>query len=195
MEPVAKEPDAHVVFELTIEDGWPPVGSERLWAFHLGDDRYRIDNVPWFVRDLAVADVVRAHVPNPDSNPVFDEVLERSDHVTIRLICFRSGPLGGDLARALEPFTALGVYGEGVTQYGMVALDIEAKAPLAAIAVASAEVLMTVPGSTRKAGSRKLGSPRRKGNRAHTSAAGGYGNCLEASAHQRDAFTGYAADG
>lgn len=30
---------------------------------------------------------------------------------------------GGDLARALEPFTALGVYGEGVSQYGMLALD------------------------------------------------------------------------
>jgi hypothetical protein len=133
VEPDVEEPDAHVIFELTVEDGWPPVGSERLWAFHLGDDRYRIDNVPWFVRDLAVADVVRAHVPSSDSHPVFDEILERSDHVTIRLICFRSGPLGGDLAQALEPFTALGVYGEGVARYGMVALDIEPTAPLAAI--------------------------------------------------------------
>ena len=124
------------MFELTVEDGWPPVASERLWAFDLGDDRYQIDNVPWFVRDLAVGDVVRAQVRSPDSNPVFDVVLERSDHVTIRLICFRNGPLGGDLARALEPFTALGVYGEGVAQYGMVALDIEPTAPLAAIAAA-----------------------------------------------------------
>jgi len=132
----AKDPDAHVVFELTVEDGWPPVGSERLWAFDLGDNRYRIDNVPWFVRDLAVGDVVRAQMPRPDSNPVFDEVLERSDHVTIRLICFRSGPLGGDLAQALEPFTAMGVYGEGAAQYGLVALDIEPTAPLAAIVAA-----------------------------------------------------------
>lgn len=136
MEPDVEEPDAHVVFELTVEDGWPPAGSERLWAYSLGDDRYRIDNVPWFVRDLAVADVVRAQVPSPESNPVFEEVLERSDHVTIRLICFRSGPLGGDQARALEPFTALGVYGEGAAQYGMVALDIEPTAPLAAIVAA-----------------------------------------------------------
>jgi hypothetical protein len=64
---------------------------------------------------------------------VFVEVVERSDHVTVRLICFRRGPLEGDLARALEPFTALGVYGEGVTQYGMLALDIGPTAPLAAI--------------------------------------------------------------
>jgi len=33
----------------------------------------------------------------------------------------------------LEPFTALGVYGEGVSQYGMLALDIPPTAPLPAI--------------------------------------------------------------
>lgn len=129
-------PDAHVVFELPVEDGWPPVGSERVWAFHLGEDRYRIDNAPWFVRDLAVGDVVRAAASGAGPDPVFSELVERSDHVTIRLVCFREGPLGGDLARALEPFTALGVYGEGAPQYAMVALDIEPTAPLPAIASA-----------------------------------------------------------
>jgi hypothetical protein len=126
-------PEAHVVFELAVEDGWPPVGSERVWAHHLGGDHYRINNVPWFVHDLAVGDVVRAQTHGSDSHPVFVEVVERSDHVTIRLICFRRGPLAGDLARALEPFTALGVYGAGVQQYGMLALDIEPTAPLPAI--------------------------------------------------------------
>ncbi|MGO4604582.1 DUF4265 domain-containing protein [Terrabacter sp. 2YAF2] len=82
------------IFELAVEDGWPPVGSERAWAFHLGEDRYRIDNPPWFVPDLAVGDVVRAEASQPDSHPVFKEIVQRSDHVTIRLICFRDGPLG-----------------------------------------------------------------------------------------------------
>jgi hypothetical protein len=45
--------------------------------------------------------------------------------VTIRLICFRNGPLGGDLALAKEPFTRFGVYAEGVAQYGMLALDVK----------------------------------------------------------------------
>ncbi|MFL6109609.1 MAG: DUF4265 domain-containing protein [Marmoricola sp.] len=122
------------MFQLeTDEDGWPPVGSERVWAFHLGGDRYRIDNVPWFVRDVAVGDVVRAQAPDADSHPVFIEMVEQSDHVTIRLVCFRSGPLEADLARALEPFTALGVYGEGASQYGMLALDIPPTAPLPAV--------------------------------------------------------------
>jgi hypothetical protein len=126
-------PDAHVVFELPVEDGWPPVGSERVWAFHLGRDQYRIDNAPWFVRDLAVGDVVRAEAPDADSNPVFVDLVERSEHITIRLICFRDGPLQGDLARALESFTALGVYGEGMSRYGMLALDIQPTDPLSAV--------------------------------------------------------------
>ena len=128
-----RAPGAHVVFELAVQDGWPPVVSERVWAFHLGADRYRIDNPPWFVPDLAVGDVVRAQAPDADHHPVFVNVVERSDHVTIRLICFRKGPLEGDLTRALEPFTALGVYGEGAAQYGMLALDIAPTAPLAEI--------------------------------------------------------------
>lgn len=129
----ADAPDSRVIFELAVEDGWPPVGSERMWASDLGTGHYRIDNVPWFVRDLAVGDVVRAQAPDANSHPVFIEMVEKSDHSTVRLICFRGGPLEGDLARALAPFTALGVFGEGAPQYGMLALDIEPDAPLQAI--------------------------------------------------------------
>lgn len=119
-----------MVFELDNEDGWPPVGTERVWAFSRGRDRYVIDNVPWFVRDLAVGDVVRAVSPDSHSHPVFQEVLRRSDHVTIRVICFRAGPLEGDLARAADPFVQLGVHVEAASQYGLLALDIGAEAPL-----------------------------------------------------------------
>lgn len=48
-------------FALDVDaDGWPPVGSEGVWAEPLGCDRYRIRNTPWFVQDLAVDDVVTA---------------------------------------------------------------------------------------------------------------------------------------
>lgn len=132
-EPGADGPDAHVVFELDVQDGWPPVASERVWAYDRGDDTYVIDNPPWFVRDLAVGDVVRAMSPYAASQPVFQQLMRRSDHVTIRLACFRSGPPAGDLARAIEPFRRLGVYAEGAGQYGMVALDIAPTDPMAEI--------------------------------------------------------------
>jgi hypothetical protein len=35
------------------EDGWPPAESEGLWAVPLGGNAYRIDNTPWFARNVA----------------------------------------------------------------------------------------------------------------------------------------------
>jgi hypothetical protein len=124
-------PDSRVIFPLEVdEEGWPPVGSERVWAYALGEDRYRVDNAPWFVRDLAIGDVVEAIAPDPESHPVFTRILEKSDHLTIRLVCFRAGPLAGDLQAILDVFVPLGAYGEGASQYAMVALDIPAGVPL-----------------------------------------------------------------
>lgn len=124
-------PDAHVVFPLDVdEDGWPPVGAERVWAVPLGGDHYRIDNVPWFVRDLACDDVVVAIAPEEGQHPVYVRTHEKSSHLTIRVVCFRSGPLKGDLGAVADAFTRLGVYAEGVAQYGIVALDIPPTASL-----------------------------------------------------------------
>lgn len=135
-QPEARGPiaNAHVVFELEAdEDGWPPVRSERVWAHALGEDHYRIDNPPWFVPDLAVGDIVRASTPHPESDPVFQEMVERSDHVTVRIIVFKDGPLGGQLQPVFDAFTPFGVHCEGAHQYRIVALDVPADASLRGI--------------------------------------------------------------
>ncbi|MDT0164167.1 DUF4265 domain-containing protein [Actinotalea sp. AC32] len=72
--------------------------------------------------------------PDRHSHPVFSEMVQRSDHLTIRLVFLRSGRLRGGLTRAAEPFQRLGVYVEGVGQYGMLALDIKPSDPLDQIA-------------------------------------------------------------
>ncbi len=92
-----------------------------------------MNNVPWFVRNLAVDDVVSAEAPSPNTYPVFREVVQPSSHVTIRLIVFRSGPLRGELQPVLDVFGPMDVYVEGALQYGMVALDIPPEAPLGKI--------------------------------------------------------------
>lgn len=117
-------PTAHVIFPLDVEDGWPPINSERLWAYDLGDERYKIDNVPWFVRDLAIDDVVHAVAPNAESHPVFKSMLERSGHLTIRIACLPQGPLGGECSPVVDEFVGLGAYAEGFAKYRMVALDL-----------------------------------------------------------------------
>ena len=123
-------PDARVVFPLDVRDGWPPVASERLWAFSLGNGLYRVNNVPWFVRNLAVDDVVSAEAGSDEVHPVFRALVEPSSHITVRVIVLRSGPLLGELQPVVDVFAPLGVYVEGVQQYGMVALDIPPEAPL-----------------------------------------------------------------
>lgn len=104
-------------------EGWPPVGSEGMWAEAVGDDSYRIANTPWFVRNLAMGDVVRA-LAGSDGVLWATDRLEQSGHCTIRVIPAASGPLSGDLQAVLDALVPFGVRGEGATQYGMVALDI-----------------------------------------------------------------------
>lgn len=88
-------PDAKIVIPLTQDDaGWPPAATESMWATSLGGDRYRIANVPFFAPNLAVNDIVRARTtgvpsdagPDATATPTFLEILEPSEHVTLRLI-------------------------------------------------------------------------------------------------------------
>ena len=113
-------------------DGWPPADSEGLWAEPLGGDQYRIDNTPWFVRNLATDDVVRA-VADPDGILWATDRVQWSGRMTIRVVPRRAGPLGGDRQAVLDAFKPYGVSGEGIEQYGMVALDISPDADLLAV--------------------------------------------------------------
>ncbi len=114
----------HVIFELEVEDGWPPVSAERVWAVPLGNERFRLRNVPWFVRGVAEDDVVHAVAPTDSSWPVFVERLEWSGNLTIRVIPFNAGPLAGSQEEVLRRLTPLGAEGEGAGPYPIVALTI-----------------------------------------------------------------------
>lgn len=121
-----------VRFELEPdEDGWPPVGSEGLWGVPLGDGLVRLDNSPWFALNIAADDVVRTRA---DADGVLwaVEKVRWSGNCTIRVVPFRAGPLGGSLQAVLDAFSPLGVDGEGVEQYGMVALNVPPTVDLAA---------------------------------------------------------------
>ena len=114
------------------DEGWPPVESEGLWAEPLGDDRYRVDNTPWFARNLAADDVVIAHAGS-DGVLWATERAEWSGRLTIRVIPFRKGPLNGDRQAVLDAFEPLRVSGEGIEQYSIVALDVPSDADLASV--------------------------------------------------------------
>jgi hypothetical protein len=114
----------HVIFDLEVQDGWPPVSAERVWAEAVGEDLFRLRNAAWFVRGIAEDDVVRAATASDSEWPVFTERVEWSGNLTIRVIPFTAGRLEGSQERVLDLMTPLGAHGEGAGIYPLVALTI-----------------------------------------------------------------------
>jgi Domain of unknown function (DUF4265) len=115
------------------EDGWPPVASEGVWARSLPSGEYELDNVPWFARNFAFGDRVRAE---EDEEGVL-WIRERtawSGRYTVRVIPLAAGPLEGDLQKVIDLFVPLGADCEGaLPSYRIVALDLPPEARLAEI--------------------------------------------------------------
>lgn len=86
---VRESTNAHLVkirFDLEVdEDGWPPFAAEWIWAKPLGGKLYNLDNSPWWVKDVSWKDVVEA-TSDSDECLVFVQVVEPSEHTTIRII-------------------------------------------------------------------------------------------------------------
>src|SRR5687767_12999480 len=74
-----------VIFELEQdEDGYPPVGSEALWAFEREEGIFELDNIPFFARQVSSGDLVRA-LPNEWGEWIFKEIVRASGNSTFRL--------------------------------------------------------------------------------------------------------------
>ncbi|HSP79915.1 MAG TPA: DUF4265 domain-containing protein [Myxococcaceae bacterium] len=77
------------------EDGYPPVGSERLWALEAGEGRYKLDNIPFFARELALGDIASA-VPEEGADEGilrYQQLLEPSGHSTFRVLVHDESPV------------------------------------------------------------------------------------------------------
>jgi hypothetical protein len=101
-------------------DGYPPCGSEGLWATPLGGGAYRVANLPWFVPDVALGDVVRAEADR-DGVLWAVERTEKSENCTIRV-----APLDVDDRTVFDTFGAMGIFGECLGGLGVdiIALNV-----------------------------------------------------------------------
>ncbi|MER5691178.1 DUF4265 domain-containing protein [Streptomyces mirabilis] len=126
-------PYVKVHFRLEIEDDWPPASVESLWAVDQGDGTVRLDNIPWFVRGIACGDIVATEADEEEGVRWAGEVVRRSKNCTIRLIVFRDGGSGAARQSVIHAFHELGVCGEGIERFGMVALDVPPTADLAKV--------------------------------------------------------------
>jgi len=81
------------------------IDSESFWADALGDDLYRLDNIPFYAYDLHYQDVVRAVPRLPGQLPTIAEVVRPSGHKTLRVMF--DDELGDeDVQRLLDGLTA-----------------------------------------------------------------------------------------
>ncbi|MFE5896670.1 DUF4265 domain-containing protein [Streptomyces sp. NPDC056488] len=98
----------------------------------MGDGTVRLDNTPWFASGVACGGILTTH-PDKDGVHRVGQVVSPSQNCTIELIVLRDE--GSDAARqsALKAFAELGVGGEGIEQFGMVALDAPSAVGLAKV--------------------------------------------------------------
>lgn len=76
------EKSGYVKVGFALEDG--PVGSEGIWCVPEGEDRYRVDNIPAFVYDVSVGDLIIA-TNDADGLLTFRRVHEKRGHATLRV--------------------------------------------------------------------------------------------------------------
>ena len=106
------EPHAKIVIRTTYDDGSADV--ETPWAHDLGNDRYKLDNLLWFAYGISWHDVVLAPFDPDEGRPVFERVVEKSGHRTVRII-FPEGLAPGSPAESIkEHLLSLGCSFEGM---------------------------------------------------------------------------------
>ena len=71
-------------FKLSAEDRAQGVEAENLWAENLGNGRFRVDSIPFYVYGLSYGDIVDADIE--DGRLVFRTVVKRSGHSTYRVL-------------------------------------------------------------------------------------------------------------
>lgn len=109
-----------VAFLLTHdEDGYPPESVETVWATPVEDpEGYRIDNIPFFAKGVALNDIVRAEYVAGQLQ--FREVLVESGHSTIRVLLWNEQ----DTQAVREEFQKQGCSSELTDLPGLIAVDV-----------------------------------------------------------------------
>jgi len=69
------------------ESGYPPFASEGIWAEDLGDGKFKIDSIPFYVQGLSAEDVVEA-APSPEGGLAYARTIQPSANSTIRVILY-----------------------------------------------------------------------------------------------------------
>jgi hypothetical protein len=117
-----------VVFELVRDaDGYPPVGSESVWAIPLGESQFMLDNIPFFTCDATLGDVVLANEHMGELK--FVTIVKSSGNSLLRLIYVE----GSDVEQIRADLGALGCSTEWDKIHRLVSISIPPKVELSRV--------------------------------------------------------------
>ena len=109
------EPNAKVLFRVPNEDGTAEV--ETLWATPLGDDKYQLDNSPFYAYSVSWQDIVYAPFHPEEGFPTFERVLSKSGNRTIRVLFDSPVEADNPSGRVMQGLVALGCDYEGANKH------------------------------------------------------------------------------
>ena len=106
-------------FRLEVIDDWPPVSAESLWVEPIGDGKFRIDNSPFFVRNIAVGDLVEG-AEVLDEPVKFVGKISSGGHSTVWVITLND-KIGESLKGGIRE---LGCHVEGSPWPSLISIDV-----------------------------------------------------------------------
>lgn len=124
------ERESKVLFKVINEDG--SVDAETLWATNLGNDKYKLDNSPFYAYSVSWEDIIYAPYDDDEQFPTFERVVEKSGNRTIRIIFDPPVEDGNKSDRLLQGLVELGCSYEGANR-SLMAINIPQSADLESI--------------------------------------------------------------
>lgn len=97
---VGNEKLAKVFFDLS-DTAWGEM-TESVWAEHIKENQFRIDNNPFHAYGVSYNDIVSVKVK--ENNLFFDSVVQRGGHSTFRVFFKISDPNPAFIKEQLQPF-------------------------------------------------------------------------------------------
>ena len=123
-------PDSKVLFRVEEDDGSAQV--ETLWATNLGNDRYKLDNSPFYAYSVSWEDIVYAPVDRDEERPTFERVISKSGNRTVRVVFNSPAEKGNASGDILQALVTLGCSYEGANKT-YVAINIPPDVKLEAV--------------------------------------------------------------
>ncbi len=93
---------------------------ESLWAKVIADGRYEINNIPFYIKNLAVGDIISASYDEEDQVFYPDEFLQASGNSVVRLLVYNSE----EIEKIGAELKSLACDWEGLMQKNLIAVHI-----------------------------------------------------------------------